>query len=96
MRYACNQHLRNALFHWARKSILWDPKSKKTTPIRAPVASPTAAPCAAWPTAGLRSWSPYFAAILFSASYSEPLNAETLRPPDRRSNLYWYCARVIE
>jgi transposase len=29
MRYACNQRLRNALYHWARKSILWDSKSKK-------------------------------------------------------------------
>jgi transposase len=30
MRYACNLRLRNALYHWARKSILWDPRSKKT------------------------------------------------------------------
>jgi transposase len=30
MRYGCNQRLRNALYHWSRKSILWDPKSKKT------------------------------------------------------------------
>jgi transposase len=28
MRHACNPRLRNALYHWARKSILWDPKSK--------------------------------------------------------------------
>jgi transposase len=30
MRYGCNQRLRNAIYHWSRKSILWDPKSKKT------------------------------------------------------------------
>jgi transposase len=30
MRHACNPRLRNALYHWSRKSILWDPKSKKT------------------------------------------------------------------
>jgi transposase len=30
MRMACNKRLRNALYHWARKSILWDPKSKST------------------------------------------------------------------
>jgi transposase len=29
MHHGCNQHLRNALYHWSRKSILWDPKSKK-------------------------------------------------------------------
>ena len=28
MRYGCNQRLRNALYHWSRKSILWDDKSK--------------------------------------------------------------------
>jgi transposase len=30
MRYGCNHRLRNAVYHWSRKSILWDPKSKKT------------------------------------------------------------------
>jgi transposase len=30
MRQACNPRLRLALYHWSRKSILWDPKSKKT------------------------------------------------------------------
>jgi transposase len=30
MRYGCNERLRNALYHWSRKSILWDPKSKNT------------------------------------------------------------------
>jgi transposase len=30
MRYGCNERLRNALYHWARKSILWDQKSKTT------------------------------------------------------------------
>jgi transposase len=29
MRYSCNQRLRNALYHWARTSIVWDPASKK-------------------------------------------------------------------
>jgi transposase len=28
MRYGCNQRLRSALYHWSRKSILWDDKSK--------------------------------------------------------------------
>ena len=30
MRHGCNERLRNALYHWSRKSILWDPKSKIT------------------------------------------------------------------
>ena len=30
MRYGCNQRLRNALYHWSRTSIVWDPASKKT------------------------------------------------------------------
>lgn len=30
MRYGCNQRLRNALYHWSRTSIVWDPGSKKT------------------------------------------------------------------
>ena len=28
MRYGCNQRLRNALYYWAQKSILWDPRSR--------------------------------------------------------------------
>jgi len=28
MRRGCNERLRNALYHWARTSIVWDPKSK--------------------------------------------------------------------
>jgi transposase len=30
MRHGCNQRLRNALYHWARKSILWDQRSRNT------------------------------------------------------------------
>lgn len=30
MRYSCNGRLRNALYHWSRTSIVWDPASKKT------------------------------------------------------------------
>ena len=28
MRQGCNERLRNALYHWARTSIIWDPKNK--------------------------------------------------------------------
>ncbi len=28
MRQGCNERLRNALYHWARTSIIWDPKTK--------------------------------------------------------------------
>jgi transposase len=30
MRRGCNERLRNALYHWSRTSIVWDPASKKT------------------------------------------------------------------
>jgi hypothetical protein len=29
MRQGCNERLRNALYHWARTSLIWDPKSKQ-------------------------------------------------------------------
>lgn len=29
MRRGCNERLRNALYHWARTSLIWDPRSKK-------------------------------------------------------------------
>ena len=28
MRYACNERLRNALYHWAFSSVSWDPPTK--------------------------------------------------------------------
>jgi transposase len=30
MRRSINQRLRNALYHWSRTSVVWDPPSKKT------------------------------------------------------------------
>lgn len=30
MRHSCNLRLRNALYHWSRNSIVWNPHSKKT------------------------------------------------------------------
>src|ERR1019366_3941055 len=30
MRRGCNERLRNALYHWARTSVVWDAKSKKS------------------------------------------------------------------
>jgi transposase len=30
MRRGCNERLRNALYHWSRTSVVWDPPSKKT------------------------------------------------------------------
>lgn len=29
MRYGCNQRLRVAVYHWARGSVIWDPRSKQ-------------------------------------------------------------------
>jgi transposase len=30
MRQGCNERLRNALYHWSRTSVVWDPASKRT------------------------------------------------------------------
>ena len=30
MRQGCNERLRNALYHWSRTSVVWDPVSKNT------------------------------------------------------------------
>ena len=29
MRRGCNERLRNALYHWSRTSVIWDPRSKR-------------------------------------------------------------------
>jgi transposase len=34
MRRGCNERLRNAFYHWARTSTIWDPESKKMYPQR--------------------------------------------------------------
>ena len=51
MRHACNGRLREAVYHWARVSVVHDERSAAAYALNTGAeATRTAAPCVAWPT----------------------------------------------